>query len=71
LHILLHLPDGTDTRGSVLAAAAAGLRLVDLDDYRARPAAERALVLGYSNISDPEIPPAVALLRDVLRSTDG
>ncbi|HEX6352168.1 PLP-dependent aminotransferase family protein [Actinophytocola sp.] len=67
LHILLHLPDGTDTRGAVRTAAVAGLRLADLDDYRATPSAERALVLGYGNISDPEIPPAVALLRDVLR----
>jgi GntR family transcriptional regulator/MocR family aminotransferase len=67
LHILLHLPDGTDTRGAVHTAAAAGLRLADLDDYRVTPSAERALVLGYGNISDTEIPSAVALLRDALR----
>jgi GntR family transcriptional regulator/MocR family aminotransferase len=66
LHILLHLPDDTDTHRAVLAAAAAGLRLVDLDDYRMRPSEERALVLGYGNISDTEIPPAVALLRSAL-----
>ena len=68
LHILLHLPDGADTRAAVRAAAAAGLRLADLDDYRAQRSAERALVLGYGNISDTEIPPAVALLREALRS---
>ncbi len=68
LHILLHLPDGADTRGAVRAAAAAGLRLADLDDYRVQRSAERALVLGYGNISDTEIPPAVALLREALRS---
>ncbi|MDT0343278.1 MocR-like pyridoxine biosynthesis transcription factor PdxR [Streptomyces litchfieldiae] len=68
LHILLHLPDGTDTRGTVRAAAATGLRLVDLDDYRAHGPGERALVLGYGNITDTEIPPAVALLRKALRS---
>jgi GntR family transcriptional regulator / MocR family aminotransferase len=68
LHILLHLPDGADTRGAVRAAAAAGLRLADLDDYRVHRSAERALVLGYGNISDTEIPPAVALLREALRS---
>ena len=68
LHILLHLPDGADTRGAVRAAAAAGLRLADLDDYRVQRSAERALVLGYGNISDTEIPPAVALLRKALRS---
>jgi hypothetical protein len=68
LHILLHLPDGTDTCGTVRAAAAAGLRLADLDDYRTKRSAERALVLGYGNISDTEIPPAVTLLREALRS---
>jgi GntR family transcriptional regulator/MocR family aminotransferase len=63
LHILLHLPD---TRGVVRAAAAAGLRLADLDDYRTTGSGEYALVLGYGNISDTEIPPAVALLRDAM-----
>ena len=67
LHILLHLPDGTDTRAAVRAAAAAGLRLSDLDDYRTKWSAENALVLGYGNISDTEIPPAVTLLREALR----
>ncbi|WP_094103991.1 PLP-dependent aminotransferase family protein [Streptomyces phaeoluteigriseus] len=68
LHILLHLPDGADSRGTVHAAAAAGLRVADLDDYRPNRSAERALVLGYGNISDTEIPPAVTLLREALRS---
>ncbi|MGW6012123.1 MocR-like pyridoxine biosynthesis transcription factor PdxR [Streptomyces sp. NPDC055210] len=68
LHILLHLPDDTDTRGAVRAAAAVGLRLADLDDYRTNPPAERALVLGYGNIGDTEIPAAVTLLREALRS---
>ncbi|WP_345459043.1 PLP-dependent aminotransferase family protein [Actinoallomurus oryzae] len=67
LHILLHLPDGTDTRAAVQAAAATGLRLADLDDYRAKRSTENALVLGYGNISDTEIPPAVTLLREALR----
>ncbi|MEU0845733.1 PLP-dependent aminotransferase family protein [Streptomyces sp. NPDC005962] len=66
LHILLHLPHGTDTRATVSTAAAAGLRLADLDDYRVQDSADRALVLGYGNISDPEIPEAVALLREAL-----
>ncbi|MET9561700.1 PLP-dependent aminotransferase family protein [Streptomyces tauricus] len=68
LHILLHLPDDTDTAGAVRAAAAVGLRLADLDDYRTNRPAERALVLGYGNIGDTEIPPAVTLLREALRS---
>jgi GntR family transcriptional regulator/MocR family aminotransferase len=66
LHILLHLPDGTDTRAAVRAAAAAGLRLADLDDYRTERPRQRALVIGYGNIGDTEIPPAVALLREAL-----
>ncbi|MGW2326301.1 MocR-like pyridoxine biosynthesis transcription factor PdxR [Streptomyces sp. NPDC001700] len=66
LHILLHLPDDTDTHATVHAAATAGLRLADLDDYRVQHSADRALVLGYGNITDPEIPPAVTLLRGAL-----
>ncbi|MFY1693156.1 PLP-dependent aminotransferase family protein [Plantactinospora sp. WMMB782] len=66
LHILLHLPAGTDTATVVGRAAAAGLRLVDLDAYRAERAGPPALVLGYGNITDAEIPPAVALLRAAL-----
>jgi GntR family transcriptional regulator / MocR family aminotransferase len=67
LHILLHLPDDTDTHATVQAATAAGLRLADLDDYRSKESADNALVLGYGNISDTEIPPAVTLLREALR----
>ncbi|WP_433890645.1 PLP-dependent aminotransferase family protein [Streptomyces sp. CA-111067] len=67
LHVLLHLPPGADPRATVRAAAAAGLRLSDLDDYRVAPSPDPALVLGYGNLTDPEIGPAVALLRDALR----
>ncbi|OLF06413.1 MocR-like pyridoxine biosynthesis transcription factor PdxR [Actinophytocola xanthii] len=67
LHVLLHLPDGTDTAAAVAAAAATGLRLATLADYRSGQSAEPALVLGYGNIADPEIPPAVTLLREALR----
>ncbi|TQM77806.1 GntR family transcriptional regulator/MocR family aminotransferase [Saccharothrix saharensis] len=66
LHVLLHLPDDTDTGATVRAAASAGLRLADLDDYRAKGSPDRALVLGYGNIGDTEIPAAVALLRAAL-----
>ncbi|MFB9237893.1 PLP-dependent aminotransferase family protein [Plantactinospora siamensis] len=69
LHVLLRLPDGADTRAVVRSAAAAGLRLADLDSYRVRRSARPALVLGYGNISDAEIPLAVALLRDAVRPT--
>lgn len=66
LHVLLHLPKGTNTREAVSTAATTGLRLVDLDTYRLRPSTEPALVLGYGNITDTEIPPAVTLLREAL-----
>ncbi|TDV34897.1 PLP-dependent aminotransferase family protein [Actinophytocola oryzae] len=66
LHILLHLPEATGTRATVRAAADAGLRLADLDDYRVAGSPDRALVLGYGNISDTDIPGAVALLREAL-----
>ena len=68
LHVLLHLPDDTDTRRTVRIAASAGLRLADLDDYRTEQSTGRALVIGYGNIGDTEIPAAVALLREALRS---
>jgi GntR family transcriptional regulator/MocR family aminotransferase len=67
LHVLLHLPAGTDTRATIRAAAAEGLRLADLADYGTHAPAAPALVLGYGNVGDTEIPAAVALLRATLR----
>ncbi|MFC7616905.1 aminotransferase class I/II-fold pyridoxal phosphate-dependent enzyme [Actinokineospora soli] len=66
LHVLLHLPDGTDTRAVVRAAASAGVDVSDLDDYRVEPSPGRALVLGYGNIADADVRPAVALLSAAL-----
>ncbi len=71
LHVLLHLPDGTDTAAVVRAGAEAGLLLADLDEYRTRRSPDRALVLGYGNIGDTEVPQAVAILRDLLGATAG
>ncbi|MFI9011069.1 PLP-dependent aminotransferase family protein [Actinosynnema sp. NPDC053489] len=67
LHVLLHLPDDVDTAATVRAAASAGLRLADLDDYRVHRGPGRALVLGYGNLGDTEVPAAVELLRESLR----
>ncbi|WP_089254315.1 PLP-dependent aminotransferase family protein [Asanoa hainanensis] len=68
LHVLLHLPTGTDAGAVVRTAARAGLSLMALDDYRAdRPATPTpVLVLGYGNLADVEIAPAVAALRKTL-----
>jgi GntR family transcriptional regulator/MocR family aminotransferase len=80
LHVLLHLPDGVDTRAVVVAAASRGLELVDLDTYRigtgrraggvrrAGGPGSPALVLGYGNIADADVPRAVAVLADALAS---
>lgn len=62
LHLVLRLPDGTDTAAVVAAAASRGLLVTDLDDYRAARAGPPGLVLGYGNIATPDVPDAVAVL---------
>jgi GntR family transcriptional regulator/MocR family aminotransferase len=68
LHVLLYLPAGTDAAAVVATAGAAGLRLADLDAYRSRPGPP-ALVLGYGNITDPDLPDAIALLASVIEAS--
>ncbi|WP_117208615.1 PLP-dependent aminotransferase family protein [Allorhizocola rhizosphaerae] len=63
LHLLLHLPAGTDTASAVRFAAARGLRLMDLSAYQWKGHATSTLVIGYGNIADADIPAAVDLLR--------
>jgi GntR family transcriptional regulator/MocR family aminotransferase len=65
LHLLLHLPPGTDTAAAVRSAAIAGLGLTDLSAYRSDGRDTPALVIGYGNIADADIPAAVALLAEV------
>jgi GntR family transcriptional regulator/MocR family aminotransferase len=63
LHLVAHLGDGIDAADVVTAAAARGLRLVDLRTYqvdRREPA--NCLVLGYGNLADGAIDDAVAVL---------
>ena len=62
LHLLLHLPGTPDTTSLVRRAAAEGLRLVDLDTYRGTPERDSTLVLGYGNLADSAVGPAVTLL---------
>ncbi|MEH1125331.1 MocR-like pyridoxine biosynthesis transcription factor PdxR [Micromonospora sp. CPCC 206061] len=69
LHLLLHLPAGTDTAAAVRKAAVAGLRLMDLSAYWSSRRETPALVIGYGNITDADIPAAVNLLADVLAPT--
>jgi GntR family transcriptional regulator/MocR family aminotransferase len=63
LHLVAHLGAGVDAADVVTAAAARGLRLVDLRTYqvdRREPA--NCLVLGYGNLADGAIDDAVAVL---------
>jgi GntR family transcriptional regulator/MocR family aminotransferase len=69
LHLLLHLKSGTDTARLVRHAAARGLKVVDLDAYRATPG-EPALVLGYGNLNDNALPDAVQVLTSGLRDVE-
>lgn len=69
LHLLLRLPAGTDAAAVVRQAAAAGVRVANLDTYRfaARPA-EPGLVLGYGNLADHQVAAAVARLATAVRA---
>ena len=69
LHLMVDLPDGCAETHVVQAAAAAGVRIYGarpyfIDDARARP----GLLLGYGQISEQQIPPAVMLLRELLHA---
>ncbi|MFC0067108.1 PLP-dependent aminotransferase family protein [Umezawaea endophytica] len=66
LHLLLHLGGSPDTGALVRRAAAEGLNLVDLDTYRTEPSGDPTLVLGYGNLADHAVVPAVALLASLL-----
>ena len=63
LHLLVHLDGAVDCAGAVAQAAAAGVRVANLDTYRVRDdAIGPGLVLGYGNLTDGQVEEAVALL---------
>jgi GntR family transcriptional regulator/MocR family aminotransferase len=68
LHLVLWLPRGTPTPAVVATAAAGGLGVTDLDDYRAMASGPPGLVLGYGNIATPEIRDAVRILAAAVAS---
>lgn len=71
LHLVLEFPDrpALDTAAVVRRAADLGLDLATARQYRvANTALDSALVLGYGNLRDPEIPTAVARLARALPS---
>ena len=69
LHLVVHLPDGVRASSTVRAAERRGVRVVDLDRYRAAGSGPPALVLGYGNITDALVPEAVSVLADILVPT--
>jgi GntR family transcriptional regulator / MocR family aminotransferase len=63
LHLLVHLDGAVDCAGVVARAAAAGVRVANLDTYRVRDdAIGPGLVLGYGNLADGQVEQAVTLL---------
>ncbi|WP_245886187.1 PLP-dependent aminotransferase family protein [Umezawaea tangerina] len=66
LHLLLHLAGAVDTAALVRRAEARGLHLVDLATYLDTPPEEPTLVLGYGDLADNAVVPAIALLASLL-----
>jgi GntR family transcriptional regulator/MocR family aminotransferase len=68
LHVLLELPAGSDAAAVVRRAAAAGVRVANLDTYRFLDLPEApGLVLGYGNLADHQVDDAVARLAAAAR----
>ena len=70
LHLVVHLPTGVQASAMVRDAEKRGVHVVDLDSYRAGSTGPPALVLGYGNITDGQIPDAVSVLADVFARSD-
>jgi GntR family transcriptional regulator/MocR family aminotransferase len=69
LHLLLALPDGADADAVVASARAKGVATVSLGAYCAVPGDHaEALVLGYGNLADADLPRAVSVLAAAVRA---
>ena len=66
LHLVVHLPAGVQASAMVRDAEQRGVHVVDLDTYRADGSGRPALVLGYGNVTDGQVPDAVTALADAL-----
>jgi GntR family transcriptional regulator/MocR family aminotransferase len=67
LHVVVTLGPGVDYRVVVKAAAVEGLRLVRLGGFQIHKSdANDGLVLGYGNLADSAVEPAVSILATVL-----
>ena len=70
LHLLLRLPDGVDAAAVVAAARARGVATTSLGAYCVVAAEhDAALVLGYGNLADADLPRAVSALAAAVRET--
>jgi len=66
--MLMHLPAGADAASAARLALAAGVKVANLDIYTFTPIPhEPALVLGYGNLGDHQVEPAVARLELAIR----
>jgi GntR family transcriptional regulator/MocR family aminotransferase len=71
LHLLIDLPGGTDVAMVTAAAGSLGVRVSNLDAFRAEPdPANPGLVLGYGNLADGEIDQAVERLAEAILRSD-
>lgn len=66
LHSVLWLPDGTDDRAAAAKAAAAGLAIPPLAEFRLHPG-QPGLVLGWGNLAEERMDAVVARLAAALR----
>jgi GntR family transcriptional regulator/MocR family aminotransferase len=61
LHLVAHLPTGTDTAAVIRRTRSAGVRIEGLDRYRVEPGPP-GLVLGYGNLADHQVETGVTRL---------
>jgi GntR family transcriptional regulator / MocR family aminotransferase len=66
LHLVVHLPAGTDEQAVLDAARSRGLGLAGISEHRVEPGPP-ALLLGYGRLPEPAIDAAVGVLADSLR----
>lgn len=66
LHLVVHLPAGTDEQAVLDAARSRGLGLAGISEHRVEPGPP-ALLLGYGRLPEPAVDAAVGVLADSLR----
>jgi GntR family transcriptional regulator / MocR family aminotransferase len=66
LHLVVHLPAGSDEQAVLDSARSRGLGVSGISEHRVEPGPP-ALLLGYGRLPEPAVEPAVRLLADSLR----